>query len=92
VKPGVTSRVPTGNIDIVPTVLALLGTSVPDGLDGRVISEALLDGPDVVDVEVVADSIVATTGLDGLRYTLTVHRSWVGPTMYFDGTSVSRRR
>ena len=36
---------PAGNIDITPTVLELLGLEVPGGLDGRVLREALRNGP-----------------------------------------------
>ena len=39
--------VAAGNVDVTPTILALLGIEVDGGgLDGRVLSEALADGPD----------------------------------------------
>lgn len=44
-KDGVTSRVPAGNIDVTPTLLALEGMS-REGTDGRVLDEALNGGPD----------------------------------------------
>lgn len=43
-REGITSTVPTGAVDILPTVLSLLGIAVPDGLDGRVLGEGLRDG------------------------------------------------
>ncbi len=39
-----TSRLPTSNIDIVPTVLAAYGLPVPPGMNGRVLTE-ILRGP-----------------------------------------------
>ncbi|MDG0865528.1 alkaline phosphatase family protein [Candidatus Lucifugimonas marina] len=41
---GLTSNIPSGNIDIAPTVLTLLGITPPDHMDGRVLEEALKDG------------------------------------------------
>ena len=46
VKRGVTVRAPAGNVDVVPTVLSLLGLADESGVDGRVLSEALVGGPD----------------------------------------------
>jgi arylsulfatase A-like enzyme len=43
-RESVTSTIPTGAVDIMPTVLSLLGIDVPDGLDGRVLGEALRGG------------------------------------------------
>ncbi len=37
---------PSGNIDLCPTVLHLLGLKAPQPLDGRVLHEALRDSPD----------------------------------------------
>ena len=39
-------RAPAGNVDVTPTILALLGIADRDGLDGRVLTEALVGGPD----------------------------------------------
>ncbi len=43
---GITVRTPTGNVDLAPTILALLGIETADGFDGRVLAEALVGGPD----------------------------------------------
>jgi len=40
-KKGFTSETPSGNIDLVPTVLHILGVKPPKPLDGRVLFEAL---------------------------------------------------
>ncbi|MDR3459091.1 MAG: alkaline phosphatase family protein [Verrucomicrobiae bacterium] len=39
---GVTSPLPSGNVDIVPTLVYLMGLNPPAPLDGRVLSEALV--------------------------------------------------
>ena len=41
-----TVHTPAGNVDVTPTILALLGITSEAGLDGRVLSEALEGGPD----------------------------------------------
>jgi hypothetical protein len=91
VKRNVTSQVPTGNIDIVPTTFALLGQEVPAGLDGRVLDEVLTTGPEPGSVQFEVDPIVTSVELEGGLYELTVNRSRVGSTTYFDGSEVRRR-
>ena len=48
-KSGVRIQSPTGNVDLAPTVLELLGLPVPADMEGRVILEALASGPDSVE-------------------------------------------
>jgi arylsulfatase A-like enzyme len=45
-KPRATIHAPAGNVDVAPTILALLGLTDRDELDGRVLHEALAAGPD----------------------------------------------
>ena len=45
-KKGTTVRTPVGNVDVAPTILALLGIDAGHGVDGRVLVEALAGGPD----------------------------------------------
>lgn len=40
-RPGFRNELPTGNIDVAPTLLAILGLEQPGGCDGRVLVEAL---------------------------------------------------
>ncbi|HEU4367684.1 MAG TPA: alkaline phosphatase family protein, partial [Methylomirabilota bacterium] len=82
-KKGATVRGPAGNVDVAPTILALLGIEERDGMDGRVLAEALAGGPD--EAQAAADTRVYTAGTgayraalqvslaDGRRY---VDRSW----------------
>lgn len=73
---------PTGNVDITPTVLNLLGLPLPEDMDGRVIAEALVDGPD--SVESTTDTHLAGREvLDGV-YRQGITLSKVGKTVYLD--------
>jgi arylsulfatase A-like enzyme len=72
-----------GNVDVAPTILALLGIDGRDGLDGRVLAEALVGGPD--EEQIAVDTRVHTveagayraalqiSTVDGRRY---VDKSW----------------
>jgi len=40
---GWTDETPTGNIDVAPTILWILGLEAPQRMDGRILSEALVD-------------------------------------------------
>ncbi len=83
VKKGVTVGVPAGNVDVTPTVLALLGIDGEPGLDGRVVTEALEGGPDPERVAVETRIHTAAAGayraalqistVDSRRY---VDKSW----------------
>jgi arylsulfatase A-like enzyme len=51
-RSGIIDHLPTGNIDIAPTVLWLLGVKPPKNLDGRVLTEALtVPGPKIKSYE-----------------------------------------
>ncbi len=83
VKKGIIGRAPAGNVDVTPTVLALLGLEGEAGLDGRVVAEALDGGPDPEAVAVETRVHTAAAGgyraalqistVDGRRY---VDKSW----------------
>jgi predicted AlkP superfamily pyrophosphatase or phosphodiesterase len=45
-KKGFVSELPSGNVDLAPTVLFLLGTSAPTQMDGRVLYEGLAAPPE----------------------------------------------
>ena len=78
-----TVRGPVGNVDVTPTILALLGIAAGDGLDGRVLGEALEGGPDEEAVATETRVHTAEAGayraavqvsvVDGRRY---VDKSW----------------
>jgi arylsulfatase A-like enzyme len=57
-KKRTTVRTPVGNVDVAPTILALLGITQVGALDGRVLVEALEGGPDPE--QIAADTSIHT--------------------------------
>jgi len=84
-----TSGVPTGNVDIAPTVLRLLGLPIPPSMTGRVIAEALRSGPAPASVR-VDHTTESVRNADG-SYVLTAHVSAAAGHRYLDFTEVARR-
>ena len=82
-KRGATVRAPSGNVDVAPTILHLLGIDDRTGMDGRVLAEGLLDGPDSEKIVVQTRTLMVEAGdyraaiqiseVDGRRY---VDKSW----------------
>src|SRR3989442_4390304 len=83
------SDVPTRNVDLAPTVLRLLGLPVPDTMTGRVIEEALRDGPPLSSVQV--GHVTETVKTADASYELTAHISIAAGRHYLDFTDVKRR-
>ncbi len=83
------SDVPTGNVDIAPTLLSLLGMQVPPTMTGRVMVEALRNGPAQRSIKV--DHVTETVETPDGSYTLTAHLSVVDGHRYLDFTEVKRR-
>jgi arylsulfatase A-like enzyme len=75
------SPLPTGVIDILPTVLTVLGLDVPDSVQGRVLREALADYTDALLPEVFQKTFTAD-GQNDYRAHLSV--SYVGGTYYLE--------
>ncbi|PWT79908.1 MAG: hypothetical protein C5B58_12645 [Acidobacteria bacterium] len=44
---GVVDDVPTGNVDLAPTISEILGIKAPHKMDGRILSEAMINGDQV---------------------------------------------
>lgn len=87
-KQGATSEVPTGNVDVAPTLLHLLGIPAPPTMTGRVILEGLRAGPQPTAVAVIRRAETVQTR-DG-SYKLTANLSIVGGKHYLDSTEVKR--
>ena len=62
------SDIPTGNVDLAPTLLQLLGLPVPPTMSGRVMEEALREGPVLSSVRV--DRVTETVKTPDGRYEL----------------------
>jgi hypothetical protein len=83
------SDVPTGNVDLAPTLLTLLGLKVPASMTGRVVAEMLRTGPAIASVKVehMTETVKSSDG----GYTLTAHLSKAAGKTYLDFTDVNRR-
>jgi arylsulfatase A-like enzyme len=70
-------RTPAAIVDIAPTVTALLGLADERGFDGRVLREALVDGPDPEQVATWRQTFtVSTAGYEGAIQISGVETSW----------------
>ena len=75
------SNSPTGNIDLAPTILHLLGIAATDAMDGRILRESLTDG-DAVDWQTTTHRAERSLPDGVYRQSITV--SQVGETVYVD--------
>lgn len=82
------SEVPTANVDIAPTLLHLLGMTPVPTMTGRVIEEALRNGPPIASIGV--DHVAKTVQTADGGYELTAHVSRVAGHAYLDFTEVKR--
>jgi hypothetical protein len=78
---GLTSDLPSGNVDLAPTILSILGIQSPAKMDGRVLSEAMRKGrgskPETQTIE-------ASRKLSGGTWRQRLTISKVGSTIYLD--------
>jgi len=82
-KKGFLNEMPSGNIDVTPTVLWILGVKPPAPLDGRVLHEALATSNERVP-KLVERRIEATRQVGFFRWTQYLKYSEVGHAVYFD--------
>jgi hypothetical protein len=82
-KKGLINDTPSGNIDLVPNVLWILGINPPKPLDGRVWHEALA-ASDAPSLKVESETLKATREMGLFRWQQYLKVSKVGPTVYFD--------
>ncbi|HSH39008.1 MAG TPA: hypothetical protein VK993_09500, partial [Chthoniobacterales bacterium] len=80
---GATVQMPSGNIDIAPTVLHLLAIRSAEKLDGRVLAEALTDGKDDVG-SVQTDTLEARRSFGDAQWRQYLKISRVADTFYID--------
>ena len=87
-KAGLRVDSPSGNIDLTPTVLKLLGLPVNEGIAGRSLEEALAGGPNGADVNWFSDFYSTDCPVGDMVYRQQLKLSRVGDTVYVDeGTS-----
>jgi hypothetical protein len=74
---------PTGNVDLAPTILNILGITQSHRMDGRVLSEAMT-GENTKSAKPQTETIEATKNFPSGRWRQTLHISRVGSTIYLD--------
>jgi arylsulfatase A-like enzyme len=82
-KRGFTDTDPTGNTDLAPTILWLLGVKPEAPMDGRVLSEALAVEAPLVSKPLVR-RIEANSKIGDATWTQYIQISQVNDTIYFD--------
>jgi predicted AlkP superfamily pyrophosphatase or phosphodiesterase len=84
-KRGQTDDLPTGNVDLVPTILQILGIKVPHQMDGRILSEAVAAPTSLLPApKPEAKSIEARKDFPAGTWRQTLKISRVGSTIYLD--------
>ena len=94
-KAGLKVDVPSGNIDLAPTILRLNGLPQVASMQGRVLEEALQGGADPASIEVkpqIYRQQMSIPGSEPVTYTLEIHESRVGATAYFDFAKATRTK
>lgn len=82
---GQTDDLPTGNVDLAPTILHILGTKVPKEMDGRILSEAMTSVDQVpVAGKQEAKTIDAKKDFATGSWQQSLRISRVGSTIYLD--------
>jgi predicted AlkP superfamily pyrophosphatase or phosphodiesterase len=80
---GDSNELPSGNVDLAPTILQILGINSPQELDGRVLSEAMIDSG-AVQPKSERRTIEATREFSSGNWRQTLSISRVGSTIYLD--------
>ncbi len=86
IKTGLVSDAPAGIVDLAPTLAALMELGWDGACDGRILSEALLDGPHPADLALSTDELEASDG----EVRQVVRRSAVAGVMYVDAGALHR--
>jgi arylsulfatase A-like enzyme len=79
---GLTSNLPSGNIDLAPTVLRILGLKAPYAFDGRILSEAMTGGS--TPPQAGTETLEATRKLPSGQWRQHLRISRVNQTTYFE--------
>jgi predicted AlkP superfamily pyrophosphatase or phosphodiesterase len=81
---GQTDDLPTGNVDVAPTILHVLGIEAPQEMDGRVLSEAMVSVDQVPAGKVETKTIEAKKDFAAATWRQSMKISRVGSTTYLD--------
>jgi arylsulfatase A-like enzyme len=80
---GYVDDLPSGNVDLAPTILRILGITPPQRLDGRILSEAMVN-KDAAMLKPETRKIEATKGFSAGTWRQSLQISRVGSTEYLD--------
>jgi arylsulfatase A-like enzyme len=83
IRRGQTDDLPSGNVDLAPTILSIFGIAPAQKMDGRVLSEALVTA-DKQTLKPKTETIEASKGLSSGTWRQTLKISRVGSTIYLD--------
>ena len=89
-KKAAESDLPTSNIDIVPTVLALYQLKVPVSMDGRVLSELFDKAANKAMPKASVQTVQTQARYPGGTYQLSLETSTIGKSRYVNFTKVTR--
>jgi arylsulfatase A-like enzyme len=74
---------PSGNVDLAPTILRILGITAPETMDGRILSEAMVDAT-TPKPDVETKTVEVTKDFAGGTWRQTLRISRVSSTIYLD--------
>ena len=83
-KKGLVCSTPTGNVDLTPTIIHLLGLKTDIPFDGRPILEALLEGVNHENIKVNIEEFKSEYSNERYSYKQKLLTSSVGNTHYID--------
>ena len=89
-KKNFSSELPTCNVDIAPTILAIHNLTIPASMDGRVLHELFIDNKTTVKTKAKKEQLTTSASFVGGKYTLTLQRTVVGEHQYVDFAKVER--
>jgi arylsulfatase A-like enzyme len=82
---GEADNLPTGNTDVTPTILQILGIKPPAQMDGRILSEAMVNRDRAAsELKSEVKTIEGSNDLPSGRWRQTLKVSRVGSTLYLD--------
>jgi arylsulfatase A-like enzyme len=94
-KDGLKVALPSGNTDLAPTILKLMGMPKAPTMQGRVLEEAMLGGTDPASVKPTKRTFNAQMSFpegEGMTYTLEIRESHYGDVVYMDQARAVRAK